>query len=207
MSTPISQLGIQPSPNTNPQLNMSGQMGQPSMGGAVDSTQRRSPIETPSYADLLKNMQNDVTRDQEIQQNAETQQLQMQNQMYQNQIQQMQQQQMQQHQQMQQQHQMMPPDYNDEYIDDREESNNKQEVRCLPKDETLVDFQTEIVILLLIHCFVHLEACQTMMKSKIPSAYSSMTNAPTMVGVVINGIFVVFIWIIMRKFMKHYMKQ
>ena len=203
MSTPISQLGIQPHPNTNNLLNMSGPMAQPTMNGSMDAAQRNSPVDTPSYADLLKNMQNDVTRDKEHQQNAEHQQLQMQNQMYQDQMQQMQMQQQMQHQMQQQmQQQKIPDEYNDDRMDEVEYA--KKEVT---KADTSIDFQTEIVILLLIHCFVHLEVCQTIMKSKIPSAFSSMTNSPTVVGVMINGVSVVFIWIVLRKFMTHYMKQ
>ena len=65
---------------------------------------------------------------------------------------------------------------------------------------------TDVVLLLMIHVFIHLTSSQEMIRTKIP-CMSTNDNNKTFIGIIINGVLVSGLWMVIRKIMIKYNKE
>lgn len=74
------------------------------------------------------------------------------------------------------------------------------------KKESDESFQNEMLALLGVYIVVHTQQFQQSLRSKVPGIFSE-NGSPSVVGTVMNGILVIVLWNVFKKFLMKYMKD
>lgn len=171
------------------------QLQQQQQGPEQMSSSRKEPLEMMSYNDILKNMSD--TQPQPV---AEPKPIQP----------------VMQQQHQQQQHQQPPPPQIIQQVAPggafpglayhvqaaTPAPNNKP--KATAADD--VTFQNEMIALLGVYILVHTQQFQTTMQSKVPGIFQE-DGSPSVVGTLVNGVLLIVLWNLCKKFLLKYMKD
>jgi hypothetical protein len=74
------------------------------------------------------------------------------------------------------------------------------------KIQTMDSFQNEMLALLGVYVVVHTQQFQQSLQLKVPGLFSE-NGTPSVVGTVMNGVLVIVLWNVFKKFLMKYMKD
>lgn len=84
---------------------------------------------------------------------------------------------------------------------------NEPMVRHKPsKNELDESFQNEMLALLGVYIMVHTQQFQQSLRAKVPGIFSE-NGSPSVVGIVMNGVLVIVLWNVFKKFLLKYMRD
>jgi len=166
---------------------------------------KKTPVDMMSYSDVLKNLKDENVGTPEPmqiqQQSPQQQQYQQPQQYHQQQLSPQQQQQYQQQQQQQQQQ------YHESNYYPRSVVNPNQPVVSDDTSSSSANtFQNEMLTLLAVYILIHTTQFQQMVKTKIPGIINE-NGSSSVVGTLINGVLVIVLWNISKRFLLKYIKD